>query len=135
MRRMRSLCSLRSVVGFVPFAAVACLGGGVSYPDVEGRYEGTVVVEGQSIPGSLQLVQDAGSLSAVFDSPSLGLQATGTGQVSPEGEARLQVDYNLQCPGVAELSGDFGEEEGTFRGNVTASDCTGDLAGVFDFSR
>ena len=135
MRRIRSSRSPRVAFGLMSVVLSACVGQGVSYPDVEGRYEGTVVVEGQSIPGSLELAQDGGSLSAVFDSPSLGLQATGSGQVSPEGEARIQVDYNLQCPGVAQLAGDFGDGGATFRGNVTASDCTGDLAGVFDFSR
>lgn len=135
MRRIRSWRSLGIKLGMLPAAVAACVGGGVDYPDVEGRYEGAMVVEGQSIPGSLQLLQDRGSLSAVFDSPSLGLQANGTGQVSPEGDARIEVAYNLQCPGLAELSGDFGEDGDTFRGKVTASDCTGDLAGVFDFSR
>jgi hypothetical protein len=135
MRRVESRKGPRIAVAVLPMLLAACLGGGVSYPEVEGRYQGTVVVEGQSIPGSLELVQDGGSLDAVFDAPSLGLQARGTGQVSPEGEARLQVEYNLQCPGVAELSGDFGAEAATFRGNVVASDCTGELSGVFDFSR
>lgn len=135
MRRVLQGASRRGVVGLAPLVLAACLAGGVSYPDVEGRYQGTVVVEGQSIPGSLDLEQDGATLSAVFEAPSLGLEARGAGQVSPEGEARIQVDYNLQCAGVAEMTGDFGEGASTFRGSVVASDCTGDLSGVFDFSR
>lgn len=127
-----------ATAGAAPVALLlaACLGGGgVTYPEVGGPYRGTVVVEGQSIPGTLDLVQDGASLSATFEAPSLGLQARGSGQVAPDATARIQVEYNLQCPGVARFEGDFGADGSTFRGRVTATDCTGELSGVFDFAR
>ena len=134
MHRMGMAGGASSVL-LAPWLIGGCFVGGTSYPDVDGRYQGTVVVEGQAIPGTLDLVQDGPALGVVFDAPSLGLQARGTGRVSEDGAARARVEYNLQCPGVAELNGDFGADASTFRGSVTASDCTGELSGVFDFSR
>jgi hypothetical protein len=108
-------------------------GGGV--PDVAGHYQGAVVVEGQTIEGELEVVQVGPALTVIFQAPSFNLRATGDGQLQDDGSARIQVDYDLQCPGVAEMSGDFVEDARVFRGSLVATDCSGELAGTFEFSR
>ena len=111
----------------------ATFGGGV--PDVGGHWAGIVVVEGQTLEGELEVVQVGPALTVIFQAPALNLRATGDGQVHDDGSARLQVEYDLQCPGVAEMSGDFTDGERSFRGSLVATDCSGELAGTFDFSR
>ena len=116
-------------------SACAALGGGPDYPEVAGHYAGVVVVEGQTIEGELEVVQVGPALTVIFQAPSFNLRALGDGQLQADGSARLQVEYDLQCPGVAEMTGDFTEGARNFRGSLVATDCSGELAGTFDFAR
>lgn len=116
-------------------AACATLGGGPSYPEVAGTYTGGVSVEGQGIDGTLDVTQDGPDLSLVFDAPAFGLVAEGSGTVAEDGTARAFLDYDLQCPGRAEMVGSFSEDGATFSGNITAVDCSGQVGGTFSFRR
>ena len=109
--------------------------GGSGVPQVAGHYRGAVVVEGQTIEGELEVVQVGPALTVIFQAPAFNLRATGDGQLQDDGSARLQVEYDLQCPGVAEMSGDFVDDARVFRGSLVATDCSGELAGTFEFSR
>lgn len=116
-------------------AGCATAGGGPSYPSVDGSYTGGVTVEGQGIDGTLEVRQDGPELSVLFDAPAFGLVAEGAGTVEPDGSARIFLDYDLQCPGRAELAGRFTPDGTGFSGNVTAADCTGQIGGTFSFRR
>lgn len=120
-------------VGFA--AACATLGGGPSFPAVEGTYAGGVSVEGQGIDGTLDVMQDGPELSVIFEAPAFGLVADGAGTLEEDGTARVFLDYDLQCPGRAEMAGSFSEDGTTFSGSITAADCSGQMGGTFSFSR
>jgi hypothetical protein len=119
----------------ISLGACATFLGGPSYPAVEGSYRGGVSVEGQGIDGTLEIVQDGAELNVVFDSPSFGLTADGDGTVAEDGTARVFLDYDLQCPGRAELVGEFTDDGTRFSGRVVAVDCTGEISGTFSFRR
>lgn len=128
--RMAGALALALVVG-----GCASLGGGPSFPDVGGTYTGGVSVEGQGIDGTLDISQEGPDLAVVFDAPSFGLTAEGQGTLGEDGSARVFLDYDLQCPGRAELVGRFSEDGTQFSGNITAGDCTGQMGGTFSFRR
>lgn len=109
--------------------------GGPSYPSVAGEYTGGVSVEGQGIDGTFEIVQDGPQLQAVFDAPSFGLMAEGEGTLAEDGSARIFLDYDLQCPGRAEMVGNFTADGTRFSGTIAAADCTGEIGGTFSFSR
>ena len=104
-------------------------------PQVAGEYGGAVMVQGQEIPGSLIVTQRARRLVVVFEAPPLGLSARGAGAVEADGTARITLNYDLQCPGEAELVGQFSGEGSVFQGEIVARDCTGEIPGTFSFSR
>ncbi len=136
MREVRGLVagSLTAAV-LVSLSACAVFGGGPAYPSVAGAYNGGVSVEGQAIDGTLEIVQEGPDLTVVFDAPSFGLTAEGDGSVGVDGEARVFLDYDLQCPGRAELVGEFTDEGTRFAGRMVAVDCTGEINGTFSFRR
>jgi hypothetical protein len=131
----------RAAAVLVVFLLAACAGGpsaeapAPTYPDVSGVWLGGVDVEGQTIDGTLELTQDGSDLEAVFTSPGVGLTAEGSGTISADGEVRIVLGYNLQCPGTAEMLGDRSADGQTLSGLVQASDCTGQIEGAFDFRR
>jgi hypothetical protein len=102
---------------------------------VAGSYAGSVVVEGQGIDGVLEVQQEGADLTVVFDAPAFGLTAEGRGTLAEDGTARIFLDYDLQCPGRAEMVGQFSDEGTDFSGNIMAADCTGEMAGTFSFAR
>ncbi len=107
----------------------------VALPDVSGAWTGYLSVEGQGLDGTLQIEQDGGELSVVFEAPDFGLRAEGAGSVSAEGEVAVTLEYDLQCPGTAELAGLRSDDGLVLDGSLSASDCTGSSAGSFSFRR
>lgn len=99
-----------------------------------GSWAGSWEVEGQEIQGTLDMLQSGSNLSARFTSETLG-EATGSGKVEDEDRVRLELAYHTQCPGRAQLNGRILDQEARFRGTLVASDCTGDAAGSFAFTR
>lgn len=126
---------LAAFVSLLATTACATLGGGPSFPLVAGNYTGGVTVEGQGIDGTLRVTQEGPELGLVFDAPSFGLSAEGTGTLQEDGSARVFLDYDLQCPGRAEMVGTFTEDGTRFSGSITAVDCTGEIGGTFSFQR
>lgn len=104
-------------------------------PDVSGAWSGYLSVEGQGLDGTLQVEQDGSVLSVVFEAPGFGLRAEGAGQVSANGEVAVTLEYDLQCPGTAQLAGLRSDDGLVLDGSLTASDCTGSSAGSFSFRR
>jgi hypothetical protein len=104
-------------------------------PDVEGEYKGAMLVQGQEIPGTLDVTQSNRRLSAVFEAPALGLSARGGGEVQVDGTARITLTYDLQCPGEAVMVGQFSRDGTLFQGEIVARDCTGEIPGTFSFAR
>lgn len=104
-------------------------------PDVQGVWHGSVTVEGQTIESTLDLTQDGVDLGAEFSAPAFGLEADGGGTVDAEGNVRLILDYNLECPGSALLNGVLRADGSMLSGTVEATDCTGQILGAFDFQR
>lgn len=143
--------SLRSATLVATLVFAACSGGGTAgpvgagaaaspapapaIPDVSGEWSGFVSVEGQGIDGTLVLEQDGESLDAVFQAPSFGLAAEGTGTVSADGRVAIELTYNLQCPGQARMAGDLSADGMAMDGQLEAGDCTGSMLGSFRFTR
>lgn len=109
--------------------------GAPSYPTVAGEYEGSLSVQGQAIDGELSIEQAGNALQAVFIAASLGLRAEGEGFVDTDGAITLTLQYDLQCPGTARLSGNLNDEGTEITGRLDANDCTGDISGTFVFRR
>jgi hypothetical protein len=105
------------------------------YPEASGSWTGSLIVEGQPIDGTLELGQDGGDLTALLAAPAMGVTAEGGGTISREGEVRILLDYDVQCPGSAELIGTLGPGGATLAGILEAGDCTGSTSGSFEFHR
>lgn len=104
-------------------------------PDVGGSWRGYVSVEGQALDGVLQLTQTGEALEAVFQAPSFGLRANGTGSISADGAVEVVLSYNLQCAGEAVMTGRLSEDGAAMTGDLDAGDCTGSMVGSFRFTR
>ena len=102
---------------------------------LEGSWSGALEVEGQEIVGVLTLTQRGRDLGVMFSSTGLIGQATGSGTIEDGGRVRLELEYNVQCPGTIVLSGAILDRDTRFRGSVVATDCTGDADGAFVFAR
>jgi hypothetical protein len=102
---------------------------------VAGAWAGFWEIEGQRIQGTLTLRQDRGDLQATFASSALGSGAAGTGRVAADGSIALDLRYNIECPGTAQLDGDLMDRGGRLDGTLVATDCTGKANGTFSFSR
>lgn len=113
----------------------ALTGGGPGLADVEGDYRGAVLVQGQTVDGTLTIRQDGSDLDVTLDAPEIELTATGQGILRADGTARVVLAYDLQCPGEAELVGAFNADGTRFEGEVRARDCTGQTPGTFSFGR
>ena len=112
-----------------------CFLTGASLPSVSGDFVGQIAIQGQAVSGTLRVDQEAEALTATFEAPSFGLVAEGSGTVSGDGTIALSLEYDLQCPGVARLSGDVSADGRRLEGRIEAEDCTGPVAGTFEFSR
>ena len=110
-------------------------GGDPPVVSMEGSWSGVLEVEGQEIVGVLTLSQRGRGLGAIFSSTGLIGQATGSGTVEEGGRLRLELAYNVQCPGTIVLSGSIIDRDTRLRGSVAATDCTGDAEGGFVFVR
>lgn len=102
---------------------------------MEGDYRGAVMVQGESVDGTLSIDQDGSRLDVSFSAPALDLLASGQGILRADGTARVVLAYDLQCPGEAEMVGAFNADGSRFEGEVRARDCTGEMPGTFSFGR
>ena len=128
--------ALRSASLIVIALTAACASfGAPSIPAVAGEYEGSINVQGQSISGGLTIEQAGTELQAVFVAPELSLRAEGSGSVDSDGNVRMTLQYDLQCPGEAQLAGSLNDAGTELSGRLDAGDCTGDISGTFSFRR
>ena len=113
----------------------ACAGAsGPTVMDVAGTYPGGMSLDGLDIDGTLEITQVGTKLTAVFDAPSFGVRAEGTGTIVGD-MIELSLAYNIECEGIATLTGQILAETMRYTGDITASDCTAELAGTFSFTR
>ena len=130
---------MRSFLAFLALLTTACgvirFGGDPPAVRVEGSWTGALEVEGQEIVGVLTLTQRGRDLGVMFSSTGLIGRATGSGRVEDGGRVRLELEYNVQCPGTIVLSGAILDRDTRLRGSVVATDCTGDADGAFVFAR
>lgn len=124
------ICALLAVL-----VLTACAGAsGPTMMDVAGTYAGGISVDAADIDGTLEITQIGTELTAVFDAPSFGVRAEGTGTIIGD-MIELSLRYNIECEGVATLTGRILAETMRYTGDITASDCTADMAGTFSFTR
>lgn len=102
---------------------------------VGGSWNGIWEIDGQRIEGTLTLRQTGSDLDATFASAALGSDAVGTGMVGEGDSVRLTLNYNVACPGTAELTGELRQQGALLGGSLVASDCTGRATGTFAFTR
>ena len=130
---------MRSCLALLTLLTTACgvirFGGDPPTVRVEGSWTGVLEVEGQEIVGVLTLTQRGRDLGVMFSSTGLIGPATGSGIVEDGGRVRLELEYNVQCPGTIVLSGAILDRDTRLRGSVAATDCTGDADGAFVFVR
>ena len=113
--------------------AAACGGSyGSTDMQVAGSYDGHLLVEGTEVSGILDIAQTGTELLATFDAASIGLVAQGSGTIRND-QMELTLSYSFQCPGTAILRGRITAENMRYTGEITASDCTGDVVGTFSF--
>jgi hypothetical protein len=103
---------------------------------LEGRYEGSLTVEGNFLPATLTVEHAGETIRLRLSVPQIGVMTEGEGVASAEGfSARLP--YALSCPGEARLEGAANSEEAglVLAGRITATDCDSTLGGTFRFTR
>jgi len=103
---------------------------------LDGRYEGSLTVEGNLLPATLTVEHAGETLRLRLSVPQIGVMTEGEGVASAEGfSARLP--YALTCPGEARLEGAASPEEAglVLAGRITATDCESTLGGTFRFTR
>ena len=133
---MRKTSSCLALLALVTTACgVIRFGGDPPAVSLEGSWSGALEVEGQEIVGVLTLSQRGRVLGVMFSSTGLIGQATGSGTLEDGGSVRLELEYNVQCPGTIVLSGAILDQDTRLRGTLTATDCTGDASGAFVFAR
>ena len=132
---------LRGTVGFAVAVLVAACStvGGAPEPaippeQVQGLFGGVVTVDGTEIEGLLELTSSEDGYLADFNSESFGFSASGDGAMEGR-RLRLELDYDMDCRGELRLLGPYDPEQGTWTGELVASDCTGNAEGTFRFLR
>lgn len=101
--------------------------------EVSGTYAGFLQVEGDLHGASLEVVQSNSSLSGHLTSGE-GLSARGRGTIN-RSAIRLELRYDIECPGVMVLRGEAVEQGSRLVGEYVAEDCTGRTSGTFDLRR
>lgn len=132
MRKVR--CCLVLIVLVTPACGII-RGGDTSAVRLDGSWTGALEVEGQEVVGVLTLSQRGRDLRARFSSTGLIGQASGSGRIEDAARVRLELKYNVQCPGAMVLSGAILDQGTRLLGSITATDCTGDAEGAFVFAR
>lgn len=125
------------LAGLLALVVAACATTPAAPPPAQlaGTYSGTVSLGGQqTIFGSLQITQAGSDLGLRFSFAEIGVEAEGTGTATPDG-FEGEVEYVLQCPGVAVFDGRLDEEGRVLAGSLTATDCDSAMQGTFRFTR
>lgn len=135
MKRRSARIAVGLTLAVLTSACSAIRFGGDSIPDVAGEWVGSVSVEGAALDGTLTIVQSGEDLDVSFSAPSFGVTAEGEGEVEDDGSVWLELDYDLECPGVARFEGTFTDDATRLAGVLEASDCTGSQGGTFSFTR
>ena len=98
MRKVRYCWVL--IVLVIPACGIIRVGGDPSTVRLEGSWTGALEVEGQEVVGVLTLSQRGRDLRARFSSTGLIGQASGSGRIEDAARVRLELKYNVQCPGA-----------------------------------
>jgi len=110
-------------------------GSGPTVPSLAGAWDGSITIEGQRLPSSVEVTQDGSDVELVTLVPELGLRSIGQGTVFPDGRLRSSFSYDLECPGEAEMVGSLSSDGTVLSGTLLARDCTGTLEGTFSYRR
>ena len=101
--------------------------------DLTGTYSGILRLEGEEIPATLRVTQDAGRVEVAL-SAAVGLDAKGQGRL--EGTVfRVELGYGEDCRGTLKLAGQALDQGQRLVGIVEVEDCTGPAEGSFSLSR
>jgi len=135
----RSVSPVCALVALALGSASCSTVGGPSVPGpppeaVQGLFGGVVIVDGTEIEGLLGLSMTEDGFAAEFTSESFGFRASGDGAMDGL-RLRIELDYDMDCRGELRLLGPYDPEQGTWTGELVASDCTGDARGTFRFLR
>lgn len=133
MRRPKLTAPATAALALILLAGCAGMGG-PGIPDMAGTYQGTITVEGQAVPGTLVIEQEARALQLELRLPQLAVTARGEGQITDDGFTG-EMAYNLNCPGTATMEGTRQDEGALLTGSLRAQDCMMNSAGSFRFSR
>lgn len=106
--------------------------------NVIGPYTGQFVVDGQPLPGTLQLDTGSGGVvMGTFGVPMMGITGELEGLVVDD-QLTFTGNYNnpeTGCDGVAEVTATIEEGGTAIRGRIEVSECGQFLSGTVRFSR
>lgn len=138
---IRSTCTRGGKPALIALTAMlltGCAGftftGGPDF-DLTGNWTGGVALEGENLEGNLEIDQSNEDLRATFTAAGVGLMSRGNGTVEEDGSFTLTMSYDVECTGTARLDGRFSADPDRLTGSFTATDCTGEASGTFDFRR
>jgi hypothetical protein len=114
------------------------IGGGADPPPptpgaVQGAvYQGSLSLDGGDLPAALEIIRNGGTVRGALQTTS-GLVADGQGRLRGN-RLTFELSYSGNCPGTMFLEGEWDEDGRTYRGTLTALDCTGKASGTFSFA-
>jgi hypothetical protein len=97
-----------------------------------GTFGGVLTVDGTEMEGFLSLTQIDGRFQASFRSEGFGFEAQGEGRLRGE-RLEIVLSYEMDCRGELRMRGTFLPSTLGWKGELVASDCTGEAAGTFRF--
>lgn len=95
-------------------------------------YQGSLNLDDGDLPAALEIIRNRGGVQGALQTTS-GLTADGQGSLT-RNTLTLELSYGGDCPGTMSLVGEWDEDRRTYRGTVTAVDCTGNASGTFRFA-
>ncbi len=98
-----------------------------------GVYRGTLQVESERLPATLELTRSSRGLAGHLEVEDR-LDARGSGEGKADGFS-LGLSYESGCQGHLVLSGNLSEDGSRVTGSIRAEDCTGVLGGSFSLTR
>ncbi len=99
---------------------------------VERNYDGTVAIQGTSLPVTLRIYGPPSELIASLAIPALSVTANGGGELKDD-RLRLALKYGSECPGEIRIDARSVGYGDRVDGRLVADDCTGQEEGTVVF--